>query len=442
MFQKAELNREFEGKKILILGYGREGKSTFNFLLNHGLDRNQIVIADKSIVQEDCWACICREEYLQDLEKFDLIFKSAGIPYTQEILQVIDKVITQVQFFFDHYKGKVIAITASKGKTTMTSLVYNLLCNAGYRVKLVGNIWKAVLSEIDFIEEYDFVVIELSSYMLQTLKKQNFLSILWEIFPDHLDWHGGMEEYVKAKMNILEGSENTIVFNSTTNLWLTDPLPKGSVLCGKGTEYDWNSASFFAHGKKLFPLSDVQLLWEHNLRNMSAIVALADLLHIDQEVLHTTIKHFQPVRHRLQNIWTFRGITFYDDAISTTPDSTIAALKALWDRVETILLWGLDREYDFSELVAWIKKSQIKNIVFFPDTWEKIAQLLWEEGYQVLHTKDMQEAVRFSYDYTSPGKVCLLSTASPSYSVWKDFEEKGDSFQEAVIFSTKKAYET
>jgi UDP-N-acetylmuramoylalanine--D-glutamate ligase len=102
---------------------------------------------------------------------------------------VVDKVVTQVQFFFDHYKGKVIAITASKGKTTMSSLAYELLKNAGYTVKLVGNIGKPVLDEIDFSVAYDFVVIELSSYMLQTLKKQNFISLLGAIFPEHLDWH-------------------------------------------------------------------------------------------------------------------------------------------------------------------------------------------------------------------------------------------------------------
>jgi UDP-N-acetylmuramoylalanine--D-glutamate ligase len=155
---------------------------------------------------------------------------------------VVAKVITQVQFFFDHYQGKVIAITASKGKTTMTSLAYELVKNAGYQVKVVGNIGKPIFDEIDFDVVYDYVVIELSSYMLQTLKKQNFISLLGAIFPDHLDWHGGMEEYVKAKLSILEGSEVNIVFSSTRTPRLGSL--ENIVLCGKGTEYDWN-ADFF-----------------------------------------------------------------------------------------------------------------------------------------------------------------------------------------------------
>jgi UDP-N-acetylmuramoylalanine--D-glutamate ligase len=135
------------------------------------------------------------EGYLQHLNAYDIIFKSAGIPYFPEIQAVAEKVITQVQFFFDTYRGKVIAITASKGKTTMTSLAYALLKNAGYPVKLVGNIGIPVFDEVELGEEKfekaedEYIVIELSSYMLQTLKKQNFISILGEIFPEHLDWH-------------------------------------------------------------------------------------------------------------------------------------------------------------------------------------------------------------------------------------------------------------
>jgi UDP-N-acetylmuramoylalanine--D-glutamate ligase len=241
------------------------------------------------------------ENYLQDLSHYDLIFKSAGIPYFPQLQAVADKMLTQVQFFFNQYRGKVIAITASKGKTTMTSLAYNLLKNAGYNVKVVGNIGKPVLDEIDFETSYDYVVIELSSYMLQTLKKQNFLSLLGAFFPEHLDWHGGKEAYLQAKLNILPGSEHTIIFKSVQPL-VPEPFKASAIYCGKGTEYDWNADFFLLRGKPLFPLRDVQLLGEHNLWNISAIVALAEQLDIDMQVLHQTIKEFQPVPHRLQHV--------------------------------------------------------------------------------------------------------------------------------------------
>jgi UDP-N-acetylmuramoylalanine--D-glutamate ligase len=214
----------------------------------------QITILDSKEIQEKAVRTISGEQYLQDLADYDLIFKSAGIPYFPEIQAVADKVLTQVQFFFDHYQGKVIAITASKGKTTMTSLAGEVVKNAGYRVKVVGNIGKPVLEEIDFETEYDYVVIELSSYMLQTLKKQNFISILGAIFPEHLDRHGGMEEYVKSKLRILEGSEVNIVFSSTVNnpllpfakLGVAVPLTGDkTLLSGEGTEYYWDSDFFY-----------------------------------------------------------------------------------------------------------------------------------------------------------------------------------------------------
>lgn len=155
------------------------------------------------------------EHYLEHLDQFDVIFKSAGVPYSPELLQYQDKILTQMQFFFRNYQERVIAITGSKGKSTMTSLIFSILKNAGYRVKLVGNIGNPVLEEIDFAEESDFVVCELSSYMLERLEKKNYLSVLGNIFPEHMDWHGGFEQYAKAKLNILKGSEFNIVLQKT-----------------------------------------------------------------------------------------------------------------------------------------------------------------------------------------------------------------------------------
>ena len=423
-------------KKIAILWYGKEWKSTLNFLLNHDVQAQNITVLDwKSVenlpdkVNAKTW-----ESYLKNLSEFDLIFKSAGIPYHPEIQAVQEKVITQVQFFFDNYKWKVIAITASKWKTTMTALTNHLLQTAWYKTKLVGNIGTAVLDEIDFQTEHDFVVIELSSFMLETLKKQNFCSILWAIFPVHLDRHGNMENYTKAKFNILNWSQHSIVYEKTLNDYHLSEKYKNLIPYGIESDFTRDGAFFYSKWKPIFPLSDVNIIWEHNLQNISAIVALADLLGISQKTLQKAIQTFSAVRHRLQFVGNFKWIDFYDDAIATTPDSTIAAMNAIWDKLETIFLWWIEGfRFDFPALVEKIKKSQIKNIVFFPDSWKKIAEMLGEEWYKTLHTRDMQEAIKFAYEHTSRWKTCLLSTASPSFSCWKNFEEKGDLFQQYVI---------
>lgn len=171
---------QFAGKKIAILGFGLEGKSTLNFLLNHHFAFDQITVLDMNpqAIPIPGVAQKSGQDYLSTLSDYDVIFKSAGVPYTPELLQHKEKILTQMQFFFDNYAGKVIAITASKGKTTMTSLLFQILKNAGLKVKLVGNIGNPVLDEIDFDQEYDYVVAELSSYMLEHLDKKNTISVL------------------------------------------------------------------------------------------------------------------------------------------------------------------------------------------------------------------------------------------------------------------------
>ena len=425
-------------KKIWILWYWKEWKSTLKFLLRHNVKPEDITVLDWKIVDDmpewinsQTW-----ENYLKNLNDFDLIFKSAGIPYHPEIQAVKDKTVTQVQFFFNHYKWKVIALTASKWKTTMTALTNHLLQTAWYDTKLVGNIGTAVLDEIDFETKHDFVVIELSSFMLETLEKKNFCSILWAIFPVHLDWHGNMENYTKAKFNIINWSEHTIVYEKTLNDYnLSKKFPNSDLIpYWVESEFTRDWVCFYSKWRPVFPLSDINLIWEHNLQNISAIVALADLLQIPATTLQKAIQTFTAVRHRLQLVGNFKWIDFYDDAIATTPESTMAAMNAIWDKLETIFLGWIEWFwFDFPALVERIKKSPIKNIVFFPDSWEKIAEMLWEEWYTTLHTRDMKEAVKFAYEHTNKWKVCLLSTASPSFSCWKNFEEKWDLFQQYVI---------
>lgn len=425
---------KYQGKKIAILGFWREGKSTLKFLLNNGIPSNTITILDKNQVEIEKIKSISWEAYLQGLEQYDIIFKTAGMPYFPELLAVSEKLVTQVQFFFDHFQGKVIAITASKGKTTITSLIYQLLQDANFPVTLAGNIGKPVLDQItDFDNPNQYVVIELSSFMLETLQKKNLISILGSLFPVHLDWHGNMENYVKAKANILKNSERNIMLKTTHDQYFPNLNDENLIITGKGTEYTRDQSAFYAHGKELFKTSEIQLLGEHNLRNISAVVALAQKLEIPSDILTKTLTHFTAVRHRLQKVGTFKGIDFYDDAISTSPFSSIAALDALGDKVDTLFLGGVDGRYDFSALVERIKKSQIRNLVLFPDSGIKFAKMLGETNYNILHTREMREGVQFAYDHTQPGKIALLSTATPSFSLRKDFEEKGDLFQERVI---------
>ena len=431
--------KQFEGKNIAILGFWLEGKSTLNFLLNNNFAFNKLSVLD---MKAQPWletmgvSLETGEHYLEHLDQFDVIFKSAGVPYSPELLQYQDKILTQMQFFFRNYQERVIAITGSKGKSTMTSLIFSILKNAGYRVKLVGNIGNPVLEEIDFAEELDFVVCELSSYMLERLEKKNYLSVLGNIFPEHMDWHGGFEKYVKAKLNILKGSEFNIVLQKTVEEYGLATAYENIETYWIWGKTSWANGYFIHEMQELFPTEDKLLLGEHNTQNIAAAIAVALKIGVSMEVIHDTIKNFTGLPHRLQFVGEFQGVHFYDDAISTTPESTLEALKTFWKRIGTLFLGGTDRGYDFRLLMEKVQEYWIQNLVFFPPSGEKMARLLPDFKGKVLHTDDMQAAVAFAFQYTEPGKICLLSTASPSYSIWKNFEEKGDLFQKAIKASS------
>jgi UDP-N-acetylmuramoylalanine--D-glutamate ligase len=168
-------------------------------------------------------------------------------------------------------------------------------------------------------------------------------------------------------------------------------------------------------------------LGEHNKENIRAAVAVAKEFGISDQAIKSAIEKFKPLAHRLEFIGEFKGIKFYDDANATTPEAAILAIKTL-KKVDTIFLGGQDRGYDFSQLEKTIKKYKIKNVVLFPESGKRIKV----KGLNVLRTKSMYSAVKFAYKNTEKRKICLLSCASPSYSLWKNFEEKGSQFQKAV----------
>lgn len=165
------------------------------------------------------------------------------------------------------------------------------------------------------------------------------------------------------------------------------------------------------------------------MENIDAATAVAKIFDISDEIIKNAVRNFQPLPHRLQFVGKFKDILFYDDAISTTPESTVCAINSFL-KIGTIFLGGLDRGYDFNELSKIIIDKKIPNIVLFPDSGEKIFNLLKKvAGIKFLKTKSMEEAISFAYKNTPANTVCLLSTASPSYSLWKNFEEKGNQFQ-------------
>lgn len=432
-------------KNIAILWYGKEWASTLRFLQKNGILDGSITILDKNLdlkVENFNGKIIVWSWYLDHLDQYDYIFKSPWVsPYTNDLLPHKDKILTQTKLFYEFYNGKIISVTQTKWKSTTTTLIYELLKNAWHNVKIVGNIGKPVFDEIDIIHDnYDFVVYELSSYMLEDLENHHsYISVLWNIYEDHLDWHLNFENYSSAKKNVLKNADNILVW-----LHLYQKLEK-NLLNRKIFTFGWEMA-YYKHLWNQFFINNIHISQQiipkipgnHNLDNFAWVLWVCDIIGIPLWFFSQTINHFSWLPHRLENIWTFAQITFIDDAISTTPESTIEAIKSFSQDVETIFLWWTDRWYHFENLVKIIEQSQIKNIVLFPESGENIKKWLKIEDFNILQTDNMSKAVEFAFQNTSSGKICLLSTASPSYSIWKNFEAKWDIFKNEILKQYKK----
>lgn len=400
---------ELKDKKILILGFGLEGKATLAFL-KHFFPNKEIGIAD----QKD------GPDYLDKQKDYDLVIRTPGIPHRF----VTAPYTTATNIFFANTKGKIIGVTGSKGKSTTSMLLRDIIKKAGKRVELVGNIGIPMLDYLRGQDDSDCIyVAELSSYLLEDLRYSPHISVFLNFFPDHMDYHGGLESYWEAKKNIVKyaSAEDYFVFN-----------PAYESLTRLAKEIKAKAVPFI---EKL-PFSDIKipLLGEHNKDNIRGAVTAVSLLGVSEDVEKKAIEEFKPLSHRLQNVGTFKGITFYDDAISTTPESTIAALRAL-PKVGIILLGGTDRGYDFSDLAAEVVGRSIGAVVLFPESGAKIKKALEKSAKavkgdlpKIFNADDMKTAIKFSYENAKSGEICLLSCASPSYSLWKNFEEKGDLF--------------
>ena len=444
--------KKLKDKKIAILGYWKEGKSTLNFLLSIWINNITILDKDETINKKEGINYVLWESYIDNLWDFELIFKTPWIsPYNPKITPFREKLSSQANIFFNNYKWKVIWITWTKGKSTTVTLTYKILKELWYNTKLVWNIWTPVLDEVDLLnnETHDFVIYELSSYMLETLKPKLFIWVLNNLYDCHLDWHNWKENYSNAKYNILKYSNYKLV-----NYELKDNIKINRLDNIKYFWENWNyyykNPLFYINEQEVLRDKNIALNWEHNRKNISAVIWILDIIDNKNSShniisLKKVLNEFSWLEHRIEDIWTYNWIIFINDAIATTPESTIAAIKTFGEKIWTIFLWGQDSGFQFEKLRKILEQYKIENIVLFPDTWEKIFWDLWSHLYEtifdldlwiykpkVLKTKSMEKAVDFGFKNTKEWKICILSNAAPSFSLRTWYIQKWTQFKDAV----------
>jgi len=411
------------------------------------------ILDSKIICLEDAKTpYIVWENYLDTLSDFELIVKTPGIsPFHEKILPYKDKIISQAHIFFAEYTGKVIGITGTKGKSTLSTLLYECLNTAWYKTKLVGNIWSPVLDEIDIHKdvEYDYIVYELSSYMLQDFSPMLEIWILNNVYPCHLDWHyDSMSIYKEAKLNILKNAQNKIVNSELKEDPWVRALWSWKIFFSEETQYDYDQRGFLVRGEYIYTW-DLALQGIHNKKNISWVVATLDTIIWDRRIIEDTLLQVLPIfwglPHRIENIGIYEGITFINDAIATTPESTIAAIETFGEGLQTLFLGWEDSGFNFETLRARIVTSQIQNIIAFPDTSQQVFPEIEHRDYetpfeidiegksiQFLKTRSMKSGVDFAFKTTLPGKISLLSCFAPRFSLWKSYTQKAEEFKKEV----------
>lgn len=450
------LLKELQSKKIAILGFGKEGID--NYLALRKLFPDKILaIADKkgvgefdkktqSILKKDKKLNLrLGNNYLQTIGDYDFILKTPGI--SPKELGSLGKskepsslqspfITTQTQIFFDNFPGLIIGITGTKGKGTTSSLIYEILRKTGLEVHLGGNIGKPVFQYLLKAKPSDIFVYELSSHQLQGLKKSPHIAVFLNLFQDHLDYYKNFEEYRKAKANIcLHQTKNDfLIYNSS------DKKVREISLKIKAKKIPFSLSEKSSLFKIIKP-KDIGLKGDFNLLNIMAATKAANILQIKPSIIKQAVKEFKGLPHRLEFAGKYKSIEFYNNSMATVPQTTILDLKTFNGKPITLIVGGSDKGSDYTDLAKEILKSTVKNLVILgKGTGQKILDLIQKTKAETkvaripreFRVDAMKEAVKICYEKTQKNGVCLLSPASASFNIFKDYQDRGNQFKKYI----------
>ena len=418
---------------ILIWGFGLEGRSTLDYFLKEGINKNNIYIATKDKIEIDGIKCILEENILDYINEIDLVVKSSGISFykkeVQELIKKNIKITTNLNILLENNKSKTIAITGTKGKSTTSSMLYHILKNLGYNVALVGNIGKSFLDIIDI--NYDYIVLELSSYQVKTLYNNLDYSIILNLFKEHIDWHLKHENYFKDKLSISNHSKKCIYNSNNELIKKYLKIDNNFVEFGNNKNFHIKDNFIYFNNEKIIDINNFNnIKGEHIFRNICVILTFLKEENIDINKSLEILKTFKTLEHRLDIFYNKNNTMFIDDSISTIPEATIEALKTFNNKDVFLILGGFDRKQDYTLLVDFIKKSNnIKKIYLLGQTGLILNKLLPNSTYYN-SLKDIVDSIK-KEDLNN--KIVLLSPASPSYDMFKNFEERGSIFKELML---------
>ena len=441
-----------ENKKILILGFGKEGISTYKFIRKH-FPNKKIYIADKTNANEEI---ILKDKnvdinfgdnYLDNLKDFDIIMKTPGISFANiNIESFKEKIKSQLELFLEFIDVTTIGVTGSKGKSTTSSLIYQILKDQNKDTVLMGNIGGPVFDCIEDIRESTIVVLEMSSHQLEYMDVSPNIAILLNIYEEHLDHYKSIKEYAEAKINIGRfQKENDYFIYNVDNKIIKECIDEIETLNDIKYEVSYNGNLsndnsnkvyikddyIYINENKVYNINDKRnLLGNHNLNNIMFVLAVCNILKLNLKKAKETISNFKGLEHRMEYVGKYNNIIYYNDSIATIPEATINSIRAL-KNVDTLILGGMDRGISYNEFIKFLNSGVVRNLICMPDTGYKIADSL-NCSSNIYKVETLEEAVELSKKITIKDKICLLSPAAASYGFFKNFVEKGNKYKELV----------
>ena len=422
--------------RIAIAGYGIEGRANYDYW---NTPDNELVIVDEREVPADELPLdantMTGEGVFEKLEGFDMVVRTASLAPRR--INTDGKIWSGTNEFFAKCAEQdipVIGVTGTKGKGTTSSLITSILRAAGKTGHLVGNIGQPALEVVSSIQTDDIVVYELSSFQLWDLEVSPTVAVVLMIEPDHLDVHVDFDEYVTAKSQIAVNQLTTdrVIYNATDE----HAIKIAQLSPGQRLPYpsDYTAhvrGDYFYYGDaELCAIDQLQLVGEHNIQNACAAITAAWSWAQDGAIIAEGLRGFDGLPHRLKFVREVNGVRYYDDSIATTPGSAIAALQSFAEP-KVIILGGSDKGADYTEVIELCKATGAR-VVTLGQTGEVIATLCRQYDVSYESADSMHDAVHRARQSTSQGGVVILSPASASFGMFKNYVDRGEQFIAAV----------
>lgn len=443
--------KEFiKGKRVAVVGVGISNRPLIKKLLEYGADVTAFDKKEdfegKEELQKLGVKLVLGRDYLNTIDEYEVIFRTPSLLPTNEFLIKAHKkgayITSEIRELVKYCKGKIFGITGSDGKTTTTTLIYEMLKKQGYNVYLGGNIGIPLFEKIEEIKEDDYVVLELSSFQLMDFDVSPMVSVITNLSPNHLDYHKDMEEYVNSKKNIFLHQDSTgiTVLNRDNEITysMKDEV-KGSLrlfsMKEKAFSY-YDGGKLYVNDEFVCHRDEVKLLGMHNIENLlTAFAAVHGFVSIEN--MRYVAMNFGGVPHRIEFVREINGVKFYNDSIASSPTRTLAGLNS-FDRKVILIAGGYDKNVPFEPL-AEKGIDKIKTLILLGMTKEKIKSAFLDvmnrtgKRVDIIEVNTFEEAVEKAYEIAEKGDIVTLSPACASFDMFKNFEERGNRFKELVL---------